>query len=771
MTRIVILSVILLLISGLVSAQRTLLKGIVIDDITQQYIPFATISVYNNIELIDGVSTDENGKFQLFAKDMFSHIDISYIGYNPLRLMLSDLTDPKNLVIALTIDTTMLEAIVVTGKRATTQLKIDRKVINLSADIQQSGGSALEAFSLLPEVQTDIVTGTISLRGNSNVRVLVNGKPSSLNAIELLQQIAAFSIDRVEIITSPSSRYNADGLSGIINVILKRDDYLGLNLGLNTSIGTRRHSFALNGNYNISFANFRLNASKFVRTETNSQSIHRQFANGYAENISTLYEFDGTVYKIISGLDFFIKDKHEFSFELDYSNDSHSYINNSSYYDIVGRDDYGYLRENTHLHYVTIFNANYRFKIDNDLHYLELDYNINSSNNSYPLSDFEEGILLFDQLLREDFTLQSIAIDYTVPIRDGLNIEAGISINSQLLDSRNSFTPVRDTTTSDHFTYDESLFGVYGLGKFSIGDANFQAGLRFEYFTSNSNGSRNSFVTSQKFSNLFPSIHVSYPIDDANTLSFGYAKRISRPDFHHINALQLASPLFVWEYNPNITPEVSDNIELNFQRYSQGFKLGVTGFYRYRNNAILWTSISENSIQVFRYENSGIFNSYGLETTIGGEVTPFWDTRLTANYYFTKINQSSSVTWDRIHSSSIQVKNTFEVCDRLTMDIAYLYSPKRQRAFDYIAPRSRLDLTFNGQLFNNRLSVNLRIVDVLDNNILNITNETGNLIQNTTWDIQSQTLNYLLSINCNIFEKKERSRRRKNRDYNPSPID
>jgi len=332
-------------------------------------------------------------------------------------------------------------------------------------------------------------------------------------------------------------------------------------------------------------------------------------------------------------------------------------------------------------------------------------------------------------------------------------------------------TLANNTTTNSQFEYDESLLGLYGMAKFSLGKLNFQMGLRFEYFKANSKSKTNYFTTSQNFSNLFPSVHFSYPINDGNTFNLGYSKRISRPNFHHINAFQIVNPLFIWEYNPDITPELSDNIEFSYQKSSKGFNLGITSFYRNRKNVILWTESSENNLQIFRYENSGTFNSYGLESTIRYKLASYWDSRVTANYYFTKINQSSAVTWDRTYASNIQFKNTFDIGENFTADVSYIYSPKRQSTFNYVEARNRLDFAISGRFLKNKLSANLRIVDILNNNILNRTSKTNNLTQNTIWAFQSQSQNFLFSLNYKLFENKERFRSRKDRKYNETPID
>ncbi len=752
-------------------AQKTQLKGHVTDANTKENIPFATLVLYNNTKLVDGISADENGDFQLNTNQVFTYLEISFIGYKTLRLNIAELKGEKELELSLLAERTILEEVVIKGKRTTTQLKIDRKIINFGSDIQQSGVNALEAFDQISEVQTDIATGTVSLRGSDNIRVLVNGKAVSLSATELLQQISASAIDRVEIITSPSAKYSADGISGIINIILKRNSNSGLNLDINSAVGTRRHSYGISGNYNFSSINFRLNASKSSSKTYNKQSIHREFSNGNTESIFTPYKFDGNVYKIASGLDFFVKDRHEFSFGIDYTDDSHDYTNNSNYFNVSGSDDYEFLRENSHFHYITIFNANYRLKFDNDQHFLELDYNINSSANKYPIADYKNNTLVSNQFLIEDFVLQSLALDYTFPIKERFVIETGITRNSQSLESQSMFSPVNEMSTNAQFDYEESVLGIYGVAKFALAKINVQAGLRFEHFTSNSKNRGTNFKTAQHFSNLFPSIHLSYALDNGNTLNLGYSKRVSRPNFHHINAFQIVNPLYVWQHNSDIIPEISDNIELSYQKSGKRLSLGVTSFYRYRKNVILWTESSENQKQIFRYNNAGSFNSYGLETIVKYKLASFWDSRLSVNYYYTKINQSSAVTWDETYSSNIQFKNTFNIGKNFTTDVSYIYSPKRQGAFNYVAARNRLDVAISGKFLKNRLAASLRIVDVFNSNGFHRTSKTAYLIQKTDWDIQSQTRNFLFSINYKLFENKKRFRTRKNREYYETPID
>src|SRR6056297_403405 len=231
--RISVLFLFLGLTNSVVSAQNETYQGIIIDMNSKETVPFATVVVYNADVLVNGTTTDENGQFKIKAAEVFTHFDISFIGYENTILKRSEIDNPKSIAIFLTPSVTALDEVVVEGEQTTSKLKIDRKIINLGADLQQAGATTLEAFDQITEIQTDLGTGSLSLRGSGNVRLLVNGKPSGMNPTELLEQIPASSVQLVEIITSPSAKNQADGLSGIINVVLKKYSAKGLNTNLN----------------------------------------------------------------------------------------------------------------------------------------------------------------------------------------------------------------------------------------------------------------------------------------------------------------------------------------------------------------------------------------------------------------------------------------------------------------------------------------------------------------------------------------------------------
>ncbi len=745
--------------------QNQIYKGIVKGD-DSQIISLATIAAYHNNKFIDGTSTNSSGEFELIIKEEITHLEFSFIGSETSILKITEINDPANLIIYLKTATNALDEVVIQAERTTTELKIDRKIINLGADLQQSGATVLEALDQISEIQTDLGTGTLSLRGSGNVRLLINGKPSALNPNEVLEQIAASSVQKMEIITSPSVKNQADGLSGIINIILKKNTASGLNLSLNSGVGTKRYNYGIDGNYNFTPVNLRWNASQAGREMDSKQTIQQRYLNGNTRDFFAPHDFNGLLRKVALGIDFFINPTNEVSLDVEHTNDYHSFYNNTFYSNVTDREDYIYTRNSSHTHQTTLITANYRTNFKKPEHFIEFDYNLTKNKNTLPASDYEDGLFLFNEENNNKNTLHSLAVDYALPIGNNTKIETGFSWNDRTLNSYRFFNPGQGTTTNDVFDYHESLIGLYALTQLQSGKLNWQFGLRYEYFISDSANTLNGQTTDQEFSNFFPSAHVSYKINNEHTVNVGYSRRISRPNFHHINAFQLGNQYFQWEANPGLEPEFSTNIETNYLYGSNNLNMSASIFYRYRTNVIEWLrNINADGVQTIGFDNIGKKHSYGIEMDIRYKIFRYWNAQVSANYYQTNINQDIDLVWDRLYSSSIILKNTFKITDNISTDITYRHTPKNQNIFHFINPRNRFDWAIRLKLLRNKLTTSLRIIDVFDNNLMHRTTINPEVTQNETWKFQSQTFGFLWSMNYKLFQNKGKIRNRKERDY------
>ena len=752
---------------SLYAQQRNNFQGIVLDKNTKEGIPYATITAYKNSDLINGTSTDSYGKFKLSLKEKVSHLEITFIGYKNKILKLEDIADNNSISIMLESSVEELDVVVINAEQTTTNLKIDRKIINLGSDLQQAGATALEAFDQITEIQTDLGTGSLSLRGSGNVRLLINGKPSSLNPTELLGQIPASSVLRVELITSPSAKNQADGLSGIINIILKKNSAKGLNTNLNVGVGTKRYNYGLDGNYNFSFLNFRWNASQSGREMDSKQRISQHYKNGDTRDLFTPHDFSGLVRTIDTGLDFFINEQNELSISFGYTDDAHSFYNDTFYTNVTGSDDFIYTRNSSHHHKTTTINANYRTQFEKENHFLEIDYQFSKNNNILPAIDFDDGNFLFEEKRINNNKLNAFALDYSFPITENILFETGASWNGRILESSNLIKVANEPESLGVFMYDESLLGIYGLTNIKTGKLTWQVGLRYENLKSNSINMSNNETTDLEFSNLFPSVHLSYAINDINTLNIGFSRRVSRPNFRNINPFQARNQYFEWIANPSLKPEFSNNFETNYQFNGTKLTTSLALFYRYRTDVIeRLQSIDMDGVLLNTFDNIGKKHSYGIEASTSYKLTNFWNSQLFANYYHTSIKQDVPLTWDESYSSNLIFKNTFKINSTLSVDISYRHNFKTQNAFDFIEPRDRIDLAVRLKLLENKLSMNLRIVDLLDNNLMNRTAVTENVIQSEVWRFQSQTFGYLFNVSYKLFQNKQKTRNRKNRNYN-----
>ena len=742
----------------------TTYAGTVTDATTAEFIPFATIALYNDTLLVDGTSSDNQGKFRVTTTKEWTHLEVSFIGYETIKVELSTIELANEIQVILHPVYNTLDEVIIQSEKTTTELKIDRKIINLGADLQQSGNSALEAFDQIPEIETDLGTGVISLRGAGNVRILVNGKPSPLNASELLEQIPASSIDKIEIITSPSAKHQANGLSGIINISLKKNINFGFNLNLNSSVGTKRYRYGMDSNYNFSRMNIRLSASDGRRNMDSEQWVFQRYTNGNTRDLYAPHDFNGKVTRISSGIDFFLSENTVVSLQVDHTNDFHSFYNDTFYTNITNSPDFVYTRNSSHTHKTTDYNLNYRASFDNESHFLEIDYNVTNNKNILPAEDIKENVFLSREKQTNINRLHAFAFDYELPL-NSFSIASGLSWNYRELDSSRELELAESSITNDSFDYKEYELGGYIQTKFSTYKWNWQAGLRYEYFSSKSNNTDTNQEINLNFSNVFPSVHLSYNLNDQSTFAAGYSKRISRPNFRNINPFQIGNQYFQWNANPNLTPEFSDNFEINYQFNKNTIKAFLSAFYRYRKDVIQWIDrIDANGVRIVSFENLGSRNSYGIESTLQYDITNFWNTQLSANYYYTKANQPN-VTWDDLYSSNLILKNTFKLSKTISTDFTYRYTPKNQSIFNFTEPRNRLDAAIRAKFLENRLIANLRIVDVFDQNLRFRTLVLPNIVQRETWRFQSQTFGWLFGLTYKLFQNTEKTRNRKKRNY------
>ena len=743
----------------------TTFEGTVTEKTTGLPIPYAAVTCYRGDSLLTGSITDTTGKFSISTNQRVTHLVVRFIGYEPVEVSTQSIEDYSRISINMMHSQEVMQELIVDGERSVTELKIDRKVFNLGADLQQSGTTALEALDQIPEITVD-PGGGVSLRGNEQVRLLINGKPTALSPLEVLEQIPAAAISKIELISSPSARNQSDGLSGVLNVVLARQNQPGANLSLNAGIGTKRHTYGMDGNYHFSNLNIGGSFSHAVRDMDSKQQISQRFLNGSTRDLYAPHDLNGRVTKGALEIDWHADPKNVLSLRTDYTFDYHDFFNDTYYSNVSDRDDFRYTRNSSHTHKTLSTNLNFRRSIAGESHFLEFDYNLTQNNNIMPAADFEEGIPLFTERRSNVNYLHALSVDYLRPLGEKHHLETGLAWNGRVLTSFNFRDQLSESPVNEQFDYNEHIVGVYAMLRGKTAKLQWQTGMRYEHAVSQSSNSANDLHTDLRFQNLFPSVHLTYALNATNTVNAGYSRRVSRPNFSHVNPFRMGNQYFQWIANPSLSPEFSNNLEVNYQHNGKAFTYSAIVFGHFRRDAIIGlNSVNEAGVQTISFDNIGGKSSTGIEVEISRQHLKYWTSQLSANHYFTAVHNNVFVTWDRLYSSGFIFKNTFSIHKNLTVDLTYRYSFKDQRSFNIREPRNRLDWAMRARLLKNKLTASFRIIDVFNKNLMHRKTITNSVIQREVWRFQSQTFGVLFSLKYKIFQSDEKKRKRQNKNY------
>lgn len=654
------------------------ISGIVIDSITLKPVDYATVSLSRSAQTksTNGSLADVKGAFKIEnIKAGKYRITISFIGYitkiiDPVETTLSK-PDFNLGTIKLSPDSKMLGEVTVVGEASVIENKIDKIVYNAEKDVTSAGGNATDILRKVPLLSVDY-EGNVSLRGSSNVRVLINGKPSGVMASNIgdaLKAIPADQIKNVEVITSPSAKYDAEGTSGIINIITKKNNLEGISGSINSSVGTRQNNSNLNlnakkgrfglstnigGNYSwpaASIISFNSSGSNFTNTQTGRNETERLSGNG---SVSADYDFNN-YNSINSSLKF-----SRFSFGTDGENFANSITNgNINSFTRTTNSDFGAFNYDWNNDFT------HKFKKEGQEYSIAAQYTRGKSENDYstffsndPLTEIStnDGV-------NEEFTVQ---LDYVHPFKKVIwevgakSILRDISSDSRadkFNSSNNTSSPI--VGRNNIFDYNQDVAAAYSTFAFTLAKKyGFKVGGRYEYTDiSGSSVPTNTVPTFENsYGTFVPSAVVSRSFKNFQTVKLSYNKRIQRPSLSFLNPFRnVADPLQQSQGNPELLPEISHNFELGYSTFIKTTIINASIFYRRTNDIIESISIptteGNSSFNLQSFQNIGNNSSYGFN--FFGSINPVkvltLRTNLNINSYNINVNNSglnpsSSVT-------------------------------------------------------------------------------------------------------------------------------
>jgi len=698
----------LLLISPIFAQVR--LEGFIFDNKTSEPIPYATIILRNSENtFITGVTSNEKGFYELSSDKGYYRLQVDFIGYKTYEDSIELKEDVTKKIRLLTEELELDEVTIIAEKTSVQQL-IDKKIINVGKDILSSGGSAATVLSQLSEVNAD-ENGGITLRGNQNVQILVNGKPSPLGNAELLTQISASEIQTIEIITSPSAKYRSDGLTGILNIITNKKVKVGITLSNNlavNSLGAFSGSTSLG--YGKKKVSYKLGIS-YRKNKSNRKYKRQRFGNfPYLEN--SVSDYKGDIYRINTGLDWFLNKNNEISWAAQYSDNIHSsdiegYITNIN--ETVQQNLF-----NKHIHRTFKANGNYRHNFEKEGDFFEIDVQISKNKNTLT-SLFFPNINAIDNITKTKIQTTDVALDNVNELSKIVKLETGYLLHARKLDNRRQLMDA--TSSEDTYNYQYTTHAFYVLTHFNLNKIEIQTGLRLELFNRTTQFVTENIDVNNNFTNLFPSIHFKYSGNNEHTFGLGFNRRTSRPRIHQINPIaQQSNEFSFFEGNPNLASEFSNNIDLSYQFKKKKFSFLPNISYRKKENSIYRNQrITTTGVQIFSYDNYKGSEAYGLELALTYKPLKWLENKFNFNWDYEKLN-ISSVDFLNNFSRSYQFtfKNDFSIYKKLKMNISWRYEAPNVSLYLRESELQNLDFGLRYALFSNDGNLSLRVTDVFN---------------------------------------------------------
>lgn len=601
------------------------ITGKILDKDSGQPLEYATLVLQSlrNPNRVTGGITDINGAFEVETLPGRYDISVEYISYKPYELKDQTLRSHTDLgTIQLTLDVAQLEDVVVVGERTTVEVRLDKKIYNVGKDLTTSGATISDALNNIPSVDVD-VEGAISLRGNQNVRILINGKPSALagfGSTDALRQLPADAIEKVEVITSPSARYDAEGTAGILNIVLKKEKTRGFNGSANAYIGNPINS-------GITF-NSNLRKDKFNLFSTVGWRYRDSPGNAFFDNTYTSGSFDRVFEdRIYNRLD----KNFNFNIGLEFFLNEKSSITGSFFYRLSNEED---LTENTNQRFndgvvesetfreeeekedsdTYQFSLNYENNLNDDGQKLTADIQYSNDeqlttaiieeNQSVPIDQLIALENVREEELENEFLIQT---DYVLPIGEA-QFEAGYrgtfeeEITDYRLDSLNQASGQFEVNQNltNKFTYNENVNALYSQYGNKIGDFSFLLGLRLE--NTQLKGQVDSEFDpdalqdelgidvdvnfNKNYLGLFPTLNLIYEISETENVSLGYNRRINRPRGWFINPFpSRSSRTNIFQGNPDLDPAFSNTFDLGYLNRWKKLTLSSSIYYQRETNS------------------------------------------------------------------------------------------------------------------------------------------------------------------------------------------
>jgi len=626
------------LLYGPVAMAQVTIKGTVVEESSGQPIAYATVMVGDNEtkKPLDGTTTMDDGSFSLETDATDYYIEVSFLGFRT-KTFGPPPTQGKTIdlgKVALSEDAEQLQEVVVQGEVSRTEFKLDKRVFNVGKDLSTTGASALEVLNNVPSVNVNI-EGRISLRGSQGVQILINGKPSIIASDEgnALGTITADMIEKIEVMTNPSAKYDAEGTSGIINIVLKKEERKGLNGSISVNTGAPdSHSVGVSLNRRTENFNLFTQLGVGLRDMPNDLETRNVDLINNTTILSNGTEYrNETYYNFVLGTDYHINDNNVLTLSGNFAMEMEDQPSNTSFVALDSNNAISSEWERTEVTDAKNpkfqYELQYKKDFENHEDHTLLFSGLGNFFGKDQSSEFLNTTISGDdndsrQQTRTDFkeAIFTFKLDYTNPITDELTLETGAQyvMNDVSNDYEvNNFTNgayVNDPGLTNIFEFEQKVLGLYGTGSYEGKKWGIKGGLRLEQTDQNTLLVTTSSANEQNYGNFFPSLHSSYKFSDKVSLQAGYSKRIYRPRMWDLNPFfNIRNNYSVRQGNPDLQPEFTDSYEITSIYILGPASINFGVYHRYTTDVIERITTFENNVSTTKPENIGTNRATGIE--------------------------------------------------------------------------------------------------------------------------------------------------------------
>ncbi len=652
--------------------KKIIVSGKIVEKDTNQPLEYTSISLFNtkSNKVTAGGITDAKGDFSFEASPGNYNVKVEFISFKPLEIQDKTIIENTNLgTIKLQNDATQLQQVEIRSDKTTVEIKLDKKVYNVGKDLMVKGGTVSDVLDNIPSVSVDI-EGNISLRGNENVRVLIDGRPSNaINISEALRLIPADAIDKVEVITNPSARYDAEGSGGLLNIILKK----GKNNGLNgTFIGTTGvpDNHGLSGTLNFKDEEFNLFTTQGYNYRNNpgNSILETDYLNpgvNAPDFILETRENDrlSKGYNGNFGMEWYLDKSTSWTNTLNYRKNSGDNQDNVNFENRFANSSNNFNRTRVNLENSESENVEFasslvkKFKKDGHKLNIDVQFSINKDDAIAAIEDSRNGNA--ETINDQDQSRNLFQLDYVLPIGKGGQFEAGYrgDFLKQTTDIQVFNNSVLNVNFTNILEYKEKVNALYTQYGFKVKKFSFLFGLRWE----DSNIDVNQYITNdlnnKRYNNFFPSAFFTYEVSDKSSASVSYSRRIQRPRGRQLNPFSnYSSNINIFQGNPDIDPSMTDAVDFGYLKRWEKLTLSTSLYVNKTTDVFQFVRRESgdfvDGVPVIISSPINLATDYriGFEFTLNYSPYKWW--KLNSNFNFFRIDTQGDFTYTDFNNIS-----------------------------------------------------------------------------------------------------------------------